>query len=367
MTNPNVQTACILIVDDEESMVVLLRDMLETEGFHNLVSATDPREVKALSELHRPDLVLLDLRMPYLSGVEVLKEITPEPGEYLPVLMLTSDLTREAKQQTLSSGAKDFLTKPFDPAEVVLRVRNLLETGALYKEQKRDRETLELRVRERTRELADAQIEVLNHLAVVSEYQDDDTSQHTRRVGAMAAAVAQALGLAGEQVELIKLAAPLHDIGKVGVPNHVLAKADKLMPNEIEIMRSHTSVGGEILAKSEFPILQLAREIALYHHERWDGAGYPQRLKGEHIPLSARIVAVVDTCDALTHGRPYKKSMSLQDAKKEILSQTGLQFDPQVVDAFLKAITPHVFQQLVNQAELDPESSAETLPVAKTG
>jgi putative two-component system response regulator len=177
----------------------------------------------------------------------------------------------------------------------------------------------------------------------------------------LAAAVARAMGQSEEQAELMRLAAPLHDIGKVGVPNHILVRSDNLMPSEFEIMRSHTTVGGEIFSKSKFPILQLAREIALYHHERWDGTGYPQRLKGEHIPLSARIVAVVDACDALTHGRPYKKPVSLQDAKKEIRSQSRLQFDPQVVDAFLGAITPQVFEELTSDKEVNPEAAVLTL------
>jgi putative two-component system response regulator len=196
---------------------------------------------------------------------------------------------------------------------------------------------------------------------VVSEYQDDDTGQHTQRVGALAGMLARALGQPEEQAELIRLAAPLHDIGKVGVPNHILLKADKLMPSEYEIMRSHTTVGGEIFAKSRFPILQLAREISLYHHERWDGTGYPQRLKGEHIPLSARIVAVVDTLDALTHGRPYKRAISLQDAMKEIRAQSGQQFDPQVVDAIFRVITPQTFQHVISNTEMNAESSVETL------
>lgn len=340
----------------------MLRGILEAEGYKNLISTTDPRLVTALCQEHHPDLILMDLHMPHMSGVELLKEVNlTSAGEYLPVLVLTSDLTPEAKQRTLSSGAKDFLAKPFDTAEVVLRVRNLLETRTLYKELRQHGETLDQRVRERTRRLAEAQVEMLSHLAVVSEYQDDDTSHHTRRVGALASMVARTLGQSEEQVELMRLAAPLHDIGKVGVPNHILLRSDNLMPSEYEIMRSHTTVGGEILAKTKFPILQLAREIALYHHERWDGTGYPQRLKGEHIPLSARIVSVADTFDALTHGRPYKKAVSFQDATKEIRAQSGQQFDPQVVDAFLRAITPQGFQNLINNTEVDSEASVETL------
>jgi putative two-component system response regulator len=361
--------ACrILIVDDQESVVNLLKAILEAEGYHEVISTTDSRLAKALWLEHSPDLILLDLHMPHVSGRDLLKDVSGiATGEYLPVLVLTSDVSREAKQQTLSSGAKDFLLKPFDTEEVILRVRNLLETRVLYKELKHYGETLEQRVKERTRRLADAQIEILHHLAIVSEYQDDDTSQHTQRVGALAAMLARALGQTEEQVELIRLAAPLHDIGKVGVPNHILQKADNLMPSEFEIMRSHATVGGEIFAKSKFPILQLAREIALYHHERWDGTGYPQRLKGEHIPLSARIVSVADTFDALTHGRPYKKPVGLEAAKKEIRAQSGSQFDPQVVDAFLKSITPQSFQALIDNVALSPETVVATLAQASDG
>jgi putative two-component system response regulator len=352
MTNFDIQSSCILIVDDKESIVDLLRGILESDGYHNLVSTTDPRVVNALCQEHSPDLILLDLHMPHLSGIELVQKLAGESlGGYLPVLVLTSDITPEAKQSALRIGAKDFLLKPFDTTEVLLRVRNLLETRALYKQLTLHGETLDQRVRDRTRQLAEAQVEILNHLAVVSEYQDDDTSQHTKRIGAMAGMVARALGQSEEQIELIRLAAPLHDIGKVGVPNHILLRADQLMPSEYEIMRSHTTVGGEILAKSKFPILQLAREIALYHHERWDGMGYPQRLKGEHIPLSARIVAVADTFDALTQGRPYKKAISFQEATKEIRAQAGQQFDPQVVQAFLKVVTPQTLQELINLTE----------------
>ena len=362
MPHFDIQASRILIVDDQESIVDLLRVILGSDGYHNLASTTDPRLAGALCQEHPPDLVLLDLHMPYLTGVDLLEELTRfTAGEYLPVLVLTSDITPEAKQRTLSIGAKDFLLKPFDTSEVLLRVRNLLETRALYKELKRHGETLDQRVTERTRQLAEAQVEILNHLAVVSEYQDDDTSQHTKRIGALAGMLACSLGQSEEQVELIKLAAPLHDIGKVGVPNHILMKTDQLMPRECEIMRSHTTVGGEIFAKSKFPVLQLAREIALYHHERWDGFGYPQRLKGEHIPLSARIVAVVDTFDDITQGRPYKKAVSFQDATKEIRAQAGEQFDPQVVKAFLSVVTPQTLLDLINLTETNPESTVNAL------
>jgi len=362
MTSLDIRASRILIVDDQESVVKLLQGILEAEGFQNLTATTDPRQAKALHQECQPDLILLDLHMPHVHGVDLLDEFRSiHVSQYVPILILTSDLTPEAKQRTLSHGAKDFLVKPFDNSEVVLRVKNLLETRALYKELKRHGETLEQRVRDRTKQLAEAQVEILNHLAVVSEYQDDDTSHHTQRVGALAAMIARACGQSDDDVELLRLAAPLHDVGKVGVPNHILVRSDNLRPSEYEIMRSHTTVGGEIFAKSKFPLLQLAREIALYHHERWDGMGYPQRLKGEHIPLSARIVAIADSFDAMTHDRPHRKAISFQDAIKEIRKESGNQFDPNLVAIFLKLVTPQMVQDLANLAQMSHDSSMQVL------
>ena len=365
MSDVDIAPSCILIIDDEEPVVDLLREILETGGYHNLVSTTDPRQAGTIFHGCNPDLIILDLHMPRLSGVEVLQELTAASAEaYLPIVVLTGDVTPESKRRVLGMGAKDFLIKPFDTTEVLLRIKNLLVSRVLYKELKRHNETLEQRVQARTRQLAEAQVEILNHLAIVSEYQDDDSSQHTQRVGALAATLARSLGQTEEQVELIRLAAPLHDIGKVGVPNHILLKSGKLMPSEFEIMQSHTTVGGEVFAKSRFPLLQLARQIALYHHERWDGLGYPQHLKGEQIPLPARIVAVVDAFDALTHARPYRKAVSFQEARVELRAQAGVQFDPQMVKVFLSAITPQVFQEIIASAEIiNPEASLEALAV----
>ena len=364
MTNIDVLSSCILIVDDEPRVVELLEGILGSGGYRNVVSTNDPRCAEALFQESNPDLVILDLHMPHMSGVVLLQEITiASTGNYLPIVVLTADVTPEAKLQVLEMGAKDFLLKPFDTTEVLLRIKNLLETRWLYKELRRHNETLEQRVSERTRQLTEAQAEILSHLAVVSEYQDDDTSQHTQRVGALAALVARALGQSEEEIEFLRLAAPLHDIGKVGVPNHILCRSEKLMPSEFEIMKSHTTVGAEILAKSKFRLLQLARQIALYHHEHWDGLGYPQRLRGEHIPLAARIVSVVDAFDAMTHGRSYKKPLSIQAARVEIRAQAGQQFDPRVVDAFLNGVTSQALQEIVNDAQPNPEIADRALAI----
>jgi len=365
MAEVDIATSCILLVDDDERIIGLLREILEGGGYQNVVSTSDSREARTLFDGYRPDLVILDLHMPRLGGPEVLQELRDAAGgNYLPIVVLTGDVTSESKRRVLGLGATDFLLKPFDGTEVLLRIKNLLISRVLYKQLVHSNDILEQRVQERTRQFAEAQVEILNHLAVVSEYQDDDSSQHTQRVGVLSAMLARGLGQAKEQVELIRLAATLHDIGKVGVPNHILLKADKLMPSEFEIMQSHTTVAGEIFAKSKFPLLQLARQIALYHHERWDGLGYPQRLKGEHIPLPARIVAVADAFDALTHGRPYKKALTREAARAEIRSHAGTQFDPQVVEVFLRIMTPQAFAEITGSADLDQKASIEALAVA---
>ena len=362
MLPADISACCILIVDDEQRIVDLLQDILKSNGYQNSICTTDSRQACELFRAHKPDLVILDLHMPQLGGVEILGELrTISTNTYLPIVVLTGDLTSEAKRRALRAGATDFLVKPFDSTEVLLRMENLLLARVLHKQLKLHNDMLEHRVKERTRQLAEAQVEILNQLSIVSEYQDDDTGLHTQRIGALAALVARELGQTNEEVELIRLAAPLHDVGKVGVPNHILLKSGNLMPSEFEIMRSHTTVGGEIFAKSKFPLFQLARQIALYHHERWDGMGYPQRLKGEQIPVAPRIVAVVDAFDALTQGRPYKKAVSFQAAVSEIKAQSGSQFDPHIVDVFMRCMTARVFEDIKSGLETIHESSIEAL------
>lgn len=327
----------ILIVDDVADNVQLLERILTRAGYTNLVSTTDPRQVMPLFAESEPDLILLDLQMPHLDGFAIMEQlggVIPE-GNYLPILVLTANITPEAKRQALSAGAKDFLTKPFDRTEVLLRIRNLLQTRTLHRQLQNQNLILEDRVAERTRELEEAQVEILERLARAAEFRDDDTGRHTHRVGEMAAAVARALGLPPAEVELIRRAAPLHDVGKIGVSDGILLKPRKLTPEEFEQMKTHTIVGAVILGGSRHRLLQMAEVIALSHHERWDGTGYPRCLAGEEIPLAGRITSVVDVFDALTHERPYKAPWPVEEALAEIERQKGAQFDPDVVDAFL--------------------------------
>lgn len=331
--------ASIVILDDQPANVHLLAYTLQRHGYPAIVAYHDPRLFLADAVRMRPDALLLDLHMPYLNGLEVLHHLQRLWADlpFLPVIVLTADVTNAARRQALEHGARDFLSKPFDMVEVVLRVRNVIEMGRLYRALQRHNQELELRVQERTHALEAAQIELLERLARAAEYRDDATGEHTRRVGALTAAIATALGLPAEDVELLRRAAPLHDIGKIGIADALLLKPGALTAEEFELVKKHTLIGADILGQSSFPLLQIAAEIALSHHERWDGSGYPRGLAGSAIPLAGRIVAVADVFDALTHERPYKSAWSEAQALAEIERQRGRQFDPAVVDAFVRA------------------------------
>jgi putative two-component system response regulator len=328
--------ARLVVVDDHEPNVLALEALLEQWGVPNVWSTTRSAEAGALVAEHDPDLVLLDLHMPAPDGFEVMDELRrlQNSGAPLPVIVLTADITPDARRRALACGARDFLTKPFDPVEVELRVRNILAARRHEQALAERTDELEHRVRARTREVEESRLEVLDRLALAAEYRDDLTGAHTRRVATTAAALARRLGLDGQTVRLLELAAPLHDIGKIGVPDAVLRKAGELDREERAVMRRHTLIGARMLASSDSPVLKLAEEVALRHHERWDGAGYPEGLANYQIPLAARIVAVADVFDALCCTRPYKPPWSIERAVIEVVGGAGTQFDPDVVKAF---------------------------------
>jgi putative two-component system response regulator len=337
------RNARVLIVDDEEMNVRILQRMLLQAGYAHVIHTCDPREARRLYIRNRPDLILLDIHMPFLDGYEVMEQLSQVvEATYLPILVLTGDLDPDARQRALAMGAKDFVSKPFDPIELQLRIRTLLETRFLYLRIQSQNHLLEVKVQERTRALEYAQLEIIERLALAAEFRDDNTGQHTQRVGQTAALVAQQLGWSDAQVSLMRRAAPLHDVGKIGIPDQILLKPGRLTPEEFAIVRTHTAIGARILSGSRFPLLQLAEQIALSHHERWDGDGYTPGQKHDEIPLPGRIVAVADVFDALTQQRPYKNAWPLTEAFGEIDRQRGRQFDPGVAEAFLRVMdTPH--------------------------
>jgi putative two-component system response regulator len=326
----------ILIVDDEPANVRVIERILHRAGFTSVATETDAALALSIIQDREPDIVLLDLHMPKLTGVDVLREIKRSDLDAGPLfIMLTGDDTKAARASALAAGARDFITKPFDAHEVALRLQNFAELRLLHKRLQQSNASLESEVRARTADLDEARLEILDRLGKAAEFRDDATGQHTRRVGTMSGRIARVLSLSQEAVELIERAGPLHDVGKIGIPDAILLKPGPLDHGEMQVMRRHTIIGGDLLAPSRSPLLQLAAEVALSHHERWDGAGYPRGLAGNEIPLAARIVAVADFYDALSHDRPYRNANAPDEVIELISSERGKHFDPEVVDAFL--------------------------------
>ena len=332
---PALRDMKILIVDDDDAQVLILRSILKREGFKHVTTEQDPRRSAEQFEVLRPDLLLLDLNMPHLSGFDVMETLKDKAGEYFPILMLTADERATTKKQALASGAKDFINKPFDSTEVILRVCNLLEARRFQQRLAKNNDLLETLVAERTRQLEHSQVEMLVRLARASEYRDDQSGEHVWRVSQLTGQIGSQLGLERPRVELLVRAARLHDVGKIAIPDGILMKPSRLTPPEFDVVKTHTTVGAQLLSGGQSPLMKLAETIALTHHERWDGAGYPNGLAGGDIPIESRIFAVADTLDALTHDRVHQRACSLLEAVSKIEAQAGTQFDPEVVTAFM--------------------------------
>ena len=356
MLNQFIQTSRLLLIDDEASNIRLLERILLRAGYTHVHGTVESRDAERLVNEFKPDLILLDLHMPSMDGFAVLKQLASRVmgAGYIPVLMLTGDATPEAKRGALSLGAKDFVAKPFDASEVLLRIRNLLETRMLYSALEQDNGALQTLVKARTEELDNSQIEIVERLAKAAEIRDDDTGRHTHRVARQSALIAEALGVGDRFVELIRRAAPLHDVGKIGIPDSILLKAGRLTTAEMEIVRSHTVIGARLLSGGHSELVKMAERIALSHHERWNGSGYPQGLSGEDIPLEARIVGLADVLDALTHRRPYRPPSTIDEALSEVLKERGLHFDPALVDALMdsRCYEPMLAASVLNSQEL---------------
>jgi len=328
-------TARILIVDDQPVNVKLLEKILDSAGYSNVVSTTDSRVAASLFQQSPTDLVLLDLNMPHKNGFEVLAEIKALEKDYPPVIVLTALKDLDSRVQALESGARDYISKPFDRVELLSRMHNMLEVRLLHKAVQNQNLMLEKKVQERTQELEETRMEIIRRLGRAAEYRDNETGLHIIRMSKFSQLLGLAAGMTEEEAEMLLNASPMHDIGKIGIPDAILLKPGKLDADEWETMKSHSAIGAKILSGHHSTLMEMAREIALSHHEKWDGSGYPKGLSGEDIPLSGRIIALADVFDALTSERPYKKAWSIEESIDYIKENSGKHFDPTLADLFL--------------------------------
>ena len=329
--------ACIFVVDDEPVNLKLLDKMLTSQGYPAPVLIQDPREVLPRYREMQPDLILLDINMPHLDGYQVMEQLADLNDPLLPpIVILTAQHSRDYLLKALAAGARDFVSKPFDRAELLMRVGNLLNAQLTHRIVHDQKAVLEEVVRARTETLNQTRLLVVRRLGRAAEYRDNETGLHIIRMSQFSATLARSMGWSEADCELMLHASPMHDVGKIGIPDAVLLKPGKFEPHEWEIMKTHTTIGAAILENDDFALLRLAREIALTHHEKWDGSGYPNGLSGEAIPQSGRIVAAADVFDALTSTRPYKKAWAVDDAVAYLRDNAGSHFDPEVIEHFMQ-------------------------------
>jgi putative two-component system response regulator len=333
----------ILVVDDQAQNVELLEAILAPRGYEVFKAGSGEEALVRLSA-DPIDLVLLDVIMPGMDGFELTRRIREDKGNHLlPIVLVTALSGTEDRIKGIEAGCDDFISKPIDKMELLARVRSLLKVKAYNDLLGNYRDELELEVERRTEDLKralerikDASLETIYRLSVASEYRDETTGAHIMRVSRYAAAIARGLGLDASTVESILYAVPMHDLGKIGIPDHILTKPSTLDQSEWETMKLHTIIGAKILEGSKAEYISIAETIALCHHEKWDGSGYPNGLKGKDIPITARIAAIADVFDSLVSRRPYKEPFSLDRAFEIIEKGKGTHFDPDVVAAFFE-------------------------------
>ena len=331
----------ILVVDDEEKNLRLMEALLLPLGYE-VIMANNGEEALEKAQEMPPDVILLDIMMPKMDGFEVAKRLKGEEETgIIPIVMVTALREVDDRVKALEVGADDFLTKPVDKTELRARVQSLLKVKAYNDHMRNYQKELEAEVAKRTEQLRlafekikTASLDTIYRLSRAAEYKDEDTGAHILRMSNYSAAVARRMGQNDRTVESILYAAPMHDVGKIGTPDRILLKPGKLDADEWKIMKQHTTIGGNILGGSNAGFIRLAEMIALTHHEKWDGSGYPKGLKASKIPLAGRIVAIADVFDALTSKRPYKQPFSLEKSYGIIKEGKGNHFDPNVVDAF---------------------------------
>jgi putative two-component system response regulator len=332
----------ILVVDDEDRNLRLMKLLLTSFGYDVLTASNGEEALEMVHDIP-PDVILLDIMMPKMDGFEVAKQLKrEEETKIIPIVMVTALNGVEDRVKALEAGADDFLNKPVDKTELRARVQSLVKVKAYNDHMQNYQKELEAEVAKRTiqlrqalKKLKEVSLESIFHLCRAAEYKDENTGDHIKRMSHYASAVARKMGLNKQTVEDLLYTAPMHDAGKIGIPDHILLKPSKLNNKEWETMKQHTIVGAQILAGSGAKFIKLAETIALTHHERWDGSGYPKGLKGSKIPLIGRIAAIADVFDALTSKRPYRmQPFSLEEAFNYIKEGRGRHFDPKVVDAF---------------------------------
>ena len=355
------KNAKLMIVDDEKLIISVVRRFLQGDGYQNFVTLTDPTVALEAMINERPDAVLMDINMPKVSGLDILRQRKAIPElKYTPFIILSASQDRETKKQALELGATDFLGKPVEQVELILRVQNTLIVKQHFDHLSNYARDLEQKVTERTRLLERSRAQILQCLARAAEYRDNETGRHVLRVGKYARVIAEKLALPKTFCLQIEMAAPLHDLGKIGIPDSILLSPNKLSAEEFDVMKKHCDIGRRILdpfaaeevellrdpkinkhelpESMRLPLMTMAARIAQTHHEKWDGTGYPMGLKGEQIPIEGRITAVADVYDALCSQRPYKPEFSIEKALEIMLADRGTRFDPNVLDAFCHKI-----------------------------
>lgn len=358
----------ILIVDDLDVNVILLERMLRGAGYTCITTTTDSRTVCALHLSNHYDLILLDIKMPGMNGFEVMEALKKvEPEGYRPILVITAEPGH--KMRALQAGAKDFIGKPFELNEVLARVHNMLEVRLLHKELHDQNDVLEQRVLERTADVRDSHLETIFTLTRAAEHKDEDTGTHVKRISYYCRELARLLGQSKEFIDTIFFASPMHDIGKIGIHDHVLLKPGGFTTDEWEIMKGHAVMGAKILGKSKSPYLVMGAEIALNHHERWDGSGYPGGKRGTATPLAARIMNICDIYDALRSKRPYKPAFEHLRAVDIITHGDDRtrpeHFDPVILAAF--SDNHEIFRDIYAAHTMPGESASELkIPVPVT-
>jgi putative two-component system response regulator len=347
----------ILIVDDIEPNRLVLNDQVVSLGHIPVMAGNGLSALRQISN-EKPDLVLLDIMMPEMDGYQVLETMKSDKNfRHIPVIMISALDELESVVRCIQKGAVDYLVKPFNPILLKARIDSALAIKRLHDQEETYRVhieqynlKLENRVRERTKNINDTRLEIIYRLGRAAEFRDNETANHVVRMSHLSARLGKEAGMNEGDVEILLQASPFHDIGKIGIPDNILLKPDKLNAEEWEVMKSHTEMGAEILSGSEWDLLVVAERIALTHHEKWDGSGYPKGLRGEDIPLVGRIVAICDVFDALTSERPYKNAWSDEEAMAFLTENSGGHFDPKMVTLF-KNILPEMLQIKEKYAE----------------